>query len=179
MRLLIPIFALLFSMTCNAHSNKAVKHYNKGVEYNKTGKLVEASIEFTNAISIYPDYAQAYYQRSLSFKGMGQTEHARKDSMKAIHLGIKNINPYLTQIKHYKSTKQYISAILITKKMMRAMPENSVGAYYDQGLIYEEMLEHQNAIIAYKKSLQSLGVGSHEFKQVIFNKIKFNQEKIQ
>ncbi len=170
----------MISLTvCHAQSNKAVNYYNKGVEHNKTGKLVKASIQLTNAISINPDYAQAYFQRSLSFKGMGQSEHARKDSMKAIHLGIKNINPYLAQIKYYKSTKQYTSALLITKKLMRAMPENSPGAYYDQGLIYEEINQPKEAIVAFNTSIELLDSNSQDFKEILLNKIKQNKEKIQ
>jgi tetratricopeptide (TPR) repeat protein len=164
---------------CHAQSNKAVDYYNKGVEFNKTGKLVKASIHFTEAVSMYPGYAQAYYQRSLSFNGMGQTQSARKDLMKAIQLGIKNVNPYLSQIKYYKSTKQYTSAILITKKLIRAMPENSAGAYYDQGLIYEEINHPKEAIAAFNTSIELLDSNSQDFKEILLNKIKNNKEKIQ
>lgn len=76
---IVFIFITLLLNTSFAQSPKAQELFEKGVQQNKAGYLIKAVTLLTEAIALNPDYADAYYQRGLSFKGMGNKSYFIKD----------------------------------------------------------------------------------------------------
>ncbi len=83
---------LLF--TTAATSPSAKEHYNAGINNLRSQKFVEAIGSFTEAVSIEPSYADAFYQRSkakeLLAKQKGYTDNEHyADLLEAMRLGKK------------------------------------------------------------------------------------------
>lgn len=152
----IMLFQFAFFATPTfSQSKKAVKLYEKGEKAMKTYHYVKASVEFTNAIAISPNYADAYYQRALCFVGMRRTEAAIKDFASCVDLEPQNIPAYLNIIFHYKALQQYDNALAYIDKLAENSPANLGGSYYQRALCYEEMKEKQKAIDYYQKAMEA------------------------
>jgi len=57
--------ALLLVMGCSGPEEKKLKFFNKGKALYEKGQMVEAKLEFKNAIQIDPKYADAYYMLGM------------------------------------------------------------------------------------------------------------------
>ncbi|MEE9452764.1 MAG: hypothetical protein V3V13_00085 [Paracoccaceae bacterium] len=163
--------ALLPTSMVLAQSDQAVEFYEQGLAQNQVYKLVGASVSFTEAIGLYPEYAQAYYQRGLSFAGMGKQDHAIKDFNAAVGYKITELDPYLRLIAWHKERHQYLAALLITDQLIANMPENAAGGYYDKGQIYELMGNSTLAVVAYKACLQRLEDEASDFANMLKHRI--------
>lgn len=166
------ISTLLVSTLVSGQSKKAQAKYEKGVAQNKVGILIDASLLFTEAIEEFPEYSEAYYQRALSFDGMGQRAHAIQDLEKATVLKIENIQAYLLLIRWYKQDESYDKALGVTDRIIKQLPDNTAGAYYDQGLIYDRTKKLRKALDAYKNALKHVDADMKDFKQLLRKRIK-------
>ncbi len=164
--LLLASTILAYSIA-SGQSNKAKAKFDQGVVQNQMGLLVDASLLLTEAIETYPEYAEAYYQRGLSFNGMRQKKAAIKDLEQAIELQIDNIQAYLLLIRWYKSVEEFEKALVVTERIIEQLPDNTAGAYYDQGLIYDKTKEPKKALAAYKNALKHLDADLVEFKNLL------------
>ena len=54
----------------------AKEYLRRGVEAGQRGQYSEAIEDFTKAIELKPDYAEAYYLRGLAYRRQGEHEHA-------------------------------------------------------------------------------------------------------
>lgn len=150
-----------------AQSPEARQLYDRGYQQIQKGILIDASVLFTEALAIDPEYADAYYQRGLSFLGMGREKHAIKDFTRATGLGIQQLDPYLRLIKWHTNRRQLPAALIVTDQVIAHMPENAAGGYWDKGKIYEQMNKKQLAVAAYEAALTALDSDNADFANVI------------
>ena len=150
MYLRIVCIWITLACACNGQSDKAKSLYAKGVQENQAGNLIEASVFLTDALAEEPRYADAYYQRGMSYFGIKKLDAAIADLDQATLLRVKSINAYLILIDLYKAQNSFKKALDITSRIANNLPKNAVGAYYAQGLIYEELTEYSNALKAYR-----------------------------
>ena len=66
----------------------ANKYYNRGIAHSKNGDYDCAIKDYTQAIALKPDYADAYYRRSKAWLHLGETEKAKSDMKTASKIGI-------------------------------------------------------------------------------------------
>ena len=169
--LFICFVALVSSSYASAQSSDAKALYERGVENNKSGQLIEASVLLTQAIAMNEDYADAYYQRGLSFIGMNRSDKGMKDFHQAIGYKIQNLDPYLRLIKWHNANKKYQATLVVTDQIIANMPENAAGGYWDKGQTYELMNKGKLAIAAYEASLTALGSDNEDFAKILKNRI--------
>jgi len=145
--------------------------YERGLASYEATLMVEASVFFTDAIAIDPSFAPAYYHRGLSFLAMERSEQAFKDYQSAVSNGIDILDPYLRLVAFYKSRQQYSAALIVTDQLIEHMPENTAGAYWDKGQVYELMGKKKLAVAAYKACLETLPEGSEGFADTLNSRI--------
>ncbi|MXV84383.1 tetratricopeptide repeat protein, partial [Candidatus Poribacteria bacterium] len=75
-------------MTKECNQECAETYYNRGLDHAKNGELKLAIEDYTRAIELNPDYADAYYRRSKAWLHLGETEKAKADMRIASSLGI-------------------------------------------------------------------------------------------
>ena len=75
-------------MTKKPNKERAETYYNRGLAHSKKGEVELAIKDYTKAIELKPDYADAYYRRSKSWLHLGETEKAKADMKTASNIGI-------------------------------------------------------------------------------------------
>lgn len=86
----------MISSSAFGQSQKAMQLYELGVKQNEAGLLLEASVYLSDAIFEYLRYADAYYQRGMSFYGLEKISHAIRDLDAATQLKVKSVHAYTT-----------------------------------------------------------------------------------
>lgn len=152
-------------------SAEARAFYEQGLAGNRSGHLVEATTAFTNALTLDPEFAEAYYQRGLAFDGMGRRQQAVDDYAAAVGRGIQTLEPYLRLIAIYKENQLYPAALIVTDQILAHLPENAAGAYWDKGQIYQLMGDRPNAIAAYEACIAALGPTNADFAATVRDRI--------
>jgi len=66
-------------MTVDRNQELAEKYFSSGKEKSKNGEVDLAIEDYTRAIELKPDYAEAYYYRGGSWLRLGEWEKARSD----------------------------------------------------------------------------------------------------
>ena len=62
-------------------------YYSQGLVHSKNGELDKAIENYTKAIELKPDYAEAYYYRGGAFLRLGEREKAKSDLATARNMG--------------------------------------------------------------------------------------------
>ena len=86
--LLVPVL-LILSGCGPSKEQRAVDAYNRGGVYGKKGDRDKEIVEYTEAIRLKPDFAEAYYNRGVAYEGKGDKSKADEDIAKAKALGFK------------------------------------------------------------------------------------------
>ena len=84
-------------MTKKRNTECAEAYYNRGLDHSKNGELDKAIQNYTKAIELKPNYADAYYRRSKAWLHLGEWEKAKADMQTASSIGI-NSRAALDQI---------------------------------------------------------------------------------
>ena len=77
----------------------AIEEYNKVIEMNPDNVDYDRAIEdYSKTIQLNPDYADAYYNRGLSFEGKGASDRAIEDFTKVIQLDPNDAGAYFNRV---------------------------------------------------------------------------------
>ena len=74
-------------MTKKRNKECAQTYYNRGLDHAKNGALKLAIEDYTKAIELNPNYADAYYNRGGAWLRLGEPEKAKLDLATARDLG--------------------------------------------------------------------------------------------
>ena len=77
-------------------------YYNRGLAHAKNGELELAIENYTQAIALKPDYADAYYRRSKAWLHLGETEKAKSDMQTASKIGINSKTAIDETLQNYE-----------------------------------------------------------------------------
>ncbi len=84
-------------------AGEAKQHYNKGVEYGQQGRFDEAIAEYTKAIVLDPNLAEAYGNRGNAWRALGEVQRAIADYAEAIRLNPQDAGAYASRALAYTS----------------------------------------------------------------------------
>ena len=88
------LLLLLLCVPLIGFGQTSEEYFDKGVEYGKNGDYQLAIDNFTRAIRIDPDYADAYYNRGNLYNALGNYEDAIADYTRAIRIDPDYANAY-------------------------------------------------------------------------------------
>ncbi|MDA9764281.1 hypothetical protein N9C83_02855 [Opitutales bacterium] len=112
----------MLACACNGQSDKAKALYEKGVDENKAGNLIEDSVSLTDAFAEHPQYVDVYYQRGMSYYGIRNLDAAIADLDQATLLKVKNTNTYPVLINLYNDQNAYEEALFISERINTSLP---------------------------------------------------------
>jgi len=149
-RLLLPCLLLLCVLP--AFAQDAEFYYKRGNDYGNKGELDKAIADFTQALTIDPNYAVAYSSRGLAYHYKGELDRAIADFTRAIAL-----NPNLTEAYYYRglayATKGELDRAIEDSTKAIALYPNLTEAYYYRGFAYYTKGELDRAITDFTRAI--------------------------
>ncbi len=109
--------------------------------------------DYTAAIRIKPDYADAYYNRGVAKAQLGQYAAAISDYYFAILLRPDDAEAYYNRGSAKRRLGQYFSAISDYDTAIRLKPDYA-DAYYNRGNVKDDLGQHFAAIADYNTAIQ-------------------------
>ena len=79
----------------------AEMYYNRGLAHSKKGEVELAIKNYSKAIALKPDYADAYYRRSKAWLHLGEKEKAKSDMKTASNIGINSTTASKEILRNY------------------------------------------------------------------------------
>ncbi|MDC3020982.1 tetratricopeptide repeat protein [Paracoccaceae bacterium] len=123
-----------------------------GASAAQTGRLDKAVDAFKKAISIKPDYADAYNNMGNALKGQGKLEEAIEAYNKALSINPDYTEAYYNMGNALKEQGKLDEAIEAYKKALSIKPDNS-RAYNNMGNALQDQGNLEEAMKAYTKAI--------------------------
>jgi tetratricopeptide (TPR) repeat protein len=126
----------------------------RGYENSQLGKHTEAISNYTKAIELNSESAEAYASRgSIFIKTLGKYNEGISDYSKAIEINPKEVNFYYNRGFAYHNLGQYINAIAEYTKGIELKPKY-VELYICRGSSYSHLGRSQDSIADYTKAIE-------------------------
>lgn len=109
--------------------------------------------DYTNAIKLNSEYADAFINRGVAFTVSGKLDTAIDDLNEAIRLNPKSSEAYVQRGNAYKSKRDSERAIADFSEAIRLDPKN-INAYIGRGNMYNFERENQKAVKDFQKVLE-------------------------
>jgi tetratricopeptide (TPR) repeat protein len=146
--------ALLYAIENNIGDNKIANVYkNIGITSNFIADYDYALINYTVAIKLSPNYAEAYNKRGITYQTKGDIDRAIQDYDKAIELNSNYAEAHNDRGVAYKNKGDYDRAI---KDYDAAIDLDStfINAYFNRGVIYSLKGDCDAAIKDFSKAIE-------------------------
>lgn len=135
-----------------ACTNPALERLEQGDIYRDQGQWDEAIAEYSEAIELDPDYAQAYNNRGWIYRTKTEYDNAIADFNKAIELDPSNHTTHTNLGSVYHSIGKYDKAIAEHNKAIELEP-GFAAAYFNRGNEYLAKEDLDKAITDYDKAI--------------------------
>ncbi|MBI3397706.1 MAG: tetratricopeptide repeat protein [Deltaproteobacteria bacterium] len=156
----------------NGSGLQEVHHYNLALAYQDKGVIEEAVFEFTEAIKLKPDYADARYRLGILYKDMGMTEKAEAELKKAVEY-VPDRDTFRNSLGNiYLLQKRYSLALEEYKMALRTNPSN-VESLYNLAITYDAMGMREDAVKSY---IDFIMAAPSEYQSAVENANKRQQE---
>lgn len=135
--------------------NDPVIHYDLGLAYSSRGLPAEAALHFEKAISLKPNYSEAYNAMGALCAERGQADKAEQYFQKALANPIYD-TPHFVMFnlgRLYEKKGEYDLALRQYQEAVRLQPNYGL-AYYRMGQVLESMRRADEAREAYGKAIQ-------------------------
>lgn len=133
---------------------RARAEFDRGMRKMGPGTYREAVSIFNRAIVIWPGFAEAYLNRGIAERNLGQEERAASDLDKASDLDPNLARAYDERGRIYLAKGDTRRAIGEFTKSIRIQP--TTDGYYQRGLTYEALGEHQKAVADYDDAIAEM-----------------------
>ena len=134
---ILPLLTVAWALSGCGGSNKAQERYSAGIELQNQGLLEEAIAEYDEAISIDPDFVEAYSSRGVAYALLNEDEKAIQDFSEAIRLSPDSADVYknrgdiyFRQGEFQRAVEDYDEAIRLTPRL--SQPSIDVGFAYGE-----------------------------------------------
>jgi tetratricopeptide (TPR) repeat protein len=117
------------SSTTKAAPKDARKAYDKAVQAVNAKKYEEAVKNCQTAVSLYPRYAEAWFELGLAQTELKQNDEARKSLNASIQADEKYISPYLLLAKLESDGQNWKAAVDITDRLLKLTPSGYPKMY--------------------------------------------------
>jgi tetratricopeptide (TPR) repeat protein len=115
--------------------------------------LAKALADYTQAIELKPDFAEAWWDRAQAYLDLHQYDKAVADYSKAIELDPTHATLWNSRGLAYQRLHQYDKALADYSKAIELDPKN-VAAWNNRGYAYEELHQYDKAITALNEAIE-------------------------
>ena len=130
------------------------KCFSDGLDYYQKGEFDRAIEDYTKAIELKPDFADAYCVRAFAyFIGTGEVNRAIKDYDEAIELRPDDADIYCGRGLVYAKKGEFDRAIEDYNRAIKFKPDHA-NAYYCRGIAYFNKGDHDRALKDFDKVIE-------------------------
>lgn len=108
----------------------AKKAYEKGFNAFGKKKWAEAQGHFEQAVALYPQYAEAWYELGVAFQEQDKLEQARKAYAQSLEADSKFVKPYRQMTAIAVRERKWEDVVQITDRLLRLDPVDFPDAYF-------------------------------------------------
>ena len=134
------------------HSTAEIEFYRGNANY-ALGEHEKAIINYTRAIDLNPQYAEAYNNRGVANAALGKYEEAIKDYTKAIKLDSQDAEAYNNRGFANVALKKYTEAITDFNKAIE-FDSQDAKFYSNRGLLNSVLKNYEEAIKDYTEAIE-------------------------
>ncbi len=131
---------------------RAAWYGNRGILYYNQQKYDLALSDFSKAIDINPNYANAYNNRGNLYSELQKYDLALSDYSKAIDINPKFAMAYYNRGVLYYNQQKYDLALSDWTKAIEINP-NYADAYYNRGVLYSDLQKYDLALSDWTKAI--------------------------
>jgi tetratricopeptide (TPR) repeat protein len=146
-------------------SERVKAHVRRGLIYSAQQRYEDAVADFTAAIQLNPQDADAYSMRGAVYRDLGRYSEAVSDLTQAIQLDPQSLQSYVMRGNVYHHLHQDEQAMLDYNHGIELDP-TIPSWYFGRGLVYEGWGEEDKAIAEYRHYLELPTQNPRERKQV-------------
>jgi tetratricopeptide (TPR) repeat protein len=125
-------------------------YFDRGNSYFNNEEYDNAIKAYSQAISIYAEFFDAYHNRGLAYYKKGKYEEAISDFSRVIGKNPQSVQDYNSRALAYLKTGQFTYAVDDYSKVISMSP-NSAEAYHNRGIAYANSGKYDEAIDDYNK----------------------------
>ena len=152
----IRIFVLivvLFLSVPSVYAKAAYEYYNRGIDYAGQGNFSQAVSEYTKAIEIDSNFADAYYNRGIAYYNQRNLPQAISDFTKVIEINPNYAKAYCNRGVAYDDQGNFSQGISDYTKAIEIDP-NLADAYNDRAADYLDQGNFSQAISDSGKAIE-------------------------
>ena len=125
----------------------------RGSAYDSFGDEGHAIADYSQAINLNPNDADAYYNRGVAYSNQKEYDQSIKDNDQAIKLKPNYADAYNNRGNAYSAQKEYDQAIKDYDQAIR-LKSNYAEAYYNRGLAYYYQKDYAQAVKDYTEAIR-------------------------
>jgi len=133
--------------------DRASSHYRQAMHLLGPGDFQGAAAQFTRAIAIFPEYADAYLGRGKAWQAAGQSEAALADFEKAMAIDPTLDTAYIARGTIEASRGNPQKALADFTRAIHLHP--TADGYYQRGLTYQKLDQPRLALADYDAAITS------------------------
>ncbi len=133
---------------------RAEAQFQEAMKLMKPGYYEQAIAGFDRAIQTYPNLADAYFERGNAKHILSRDDDALADFEKAADVNPNMYRAYTAIGSIYRGRNDLNRAMEAFTKSINAKP--NVDAFFERGMTYESLGQHQKAIEDYDRAIQEL-----------------------
>jgi tetratricopeptide (TPR) repeat protein len=131
----------------------AGEYYNRGLSRQQSGSYDLAITDFTQAIALQSDYADAYHQRGSTYLDKGSYQQAIDDFTQEIKIDSQRHDAFSSRAKAYLQLKRYQEAIADYTHLIDAC--GCTEFYVQRAAAYFALGDSSNAVADYTKAIEA------------------------
>jgi len=131
---------------------RALNHFVQGNSLLGPGDFQRAAAQFTKAIEIDPNFAEAYRARGDAWQAAGKSEAALADFEKAIAIDSAEWMAYLSRGMLWNARGESQRAVADFTQSIHLHP--TAKAYYRRGLAYQTLDDLRRALVDYNSAIE-------------------------
>jgi tetratricopeptide (TPR) repeat protein len=175
----IAVILLIISLTSELYAQNARQFYKTGLTFVEAGNHKDAIDQFTKALDLDPEYAQAYVERARSYEAVGDLQKTADDLKRALTFEQKEPELYYDAARMNYMLGNYNDALELINKSV-ALDKKSELALRLLARIQMSLEDYSNSLVSINKALTLKDNPENNFyRGQVSEKMKnFNQAEI-
>jgi tetratricopeptide (TPR) repeat protein len=175
----LALLLLAIGTSCIVSAQNAKQFYKTGLTFVEAGNHKDAIEQFTKALNVDPEYAQAYVERARSYEAAGDLQNAADDFKRALTFEQKESELYYDAARVNYSLGNFNDALELINKSI-ALDKKSESAFRLLSRVQMSLEDYSNSLISINKAITLKDTPENNFyRGQVSEKMKnYNQAEI-